>query len=850
MKLSIIARAKTLPNVFKENIAIFKKKRKRFLKSVKVRALVIYDKLLIFLQGPVVTTLKSLNRHFLAGKGHLNKFTSKALGPIYGNYVSVRERKRILTNQLEKEGERHKILAEILQHSKLIILYLVVFGLISYFADKLLTTELPLLRNLTIINQNFNLPSPEFIEIGLGIYVGAISAVLGLIVSLIAVGVQQTNERYSEKVSDFINRESVSDYFFSFLVFTDIYSIFVLIKLRMIPDLALISFLLASFFVSLSLLGILIFRTHYINSLKPLSLFRTIWQVCMGEFKIATNQKSYKYKSWSIIIHSRDNTNRHINILADLFRDLIRNEKWSDASYAPIILGYITRDYVEVKKFVDKERGWWFFQQYKEVKADDLTMYPIKANYELEGRGPLHIPSASQSWFEDKVKDLFEEMCSYIPSDKSFKLSKRISDGYKQILVGDYQEVSGDKPKLIPGAIQSQEFDIFESFLKSYLKFALTIDLSNSEISDNFINNYFTISEEMMNKWDIEKVISVAKSFYDGSQLNLDKSFHFDNNLPAYSRDVLINYWNQLEVEQKLEGKIVTPKKFLIAAIKHDLAEKRSETLTAYLTLFFDNSDVLIELFYKQKKYEYVGQFIKMQYEWISRLLYVGELELAEKFSHRIKNNIGYLRYLSKEIVVTLEMLEQAEKGFIVSLRKRLPKVFEVYVDILVMVLVIIRYEETDQNKVTRLMKLPLIWGGVAYLVSEFEQDFHYVSMLTKTLEKSFKPGWMIRTLEIVADMNIVANIFWETTRYSSWYMNELNAIERAVGVKPYSEAGAIGFSEIFDHPSPFIQNLAQWQLMTEERCEEGFVEWLKKREELKKVVLILKQYEQAKSTK
>ncbi|MGI5841263.1 MAG: DUF2254 family protein [Patescibacteria group bacterium] len=813
---------------------------KTALLSAKQAVIYFYDIFLQFLQGSFVQSVNKVYQFLVVAKNKTAHWLDLLAGPAYRKYVSFREQDRLWTYQLEKESEKHSIIRDILRHSRWIVTYLVIFFVISIFADRLFLWLLPHLRQIPFVTQNFSLPTANSVEVGLGIFVGAISAILGLIFALYSVGVQQTNERYSERVSDFINRESVSDYFFSFLIFTDIYSILILLKLHLIPGLPFVSFLMASGFVALSLLGILIFRSHYINSLKPLNLLQTIWRICREEFRVVTDQKSYKYKSWSIAIHARDNANRHIGILADLFRDLVRNEKWSDASYAPVILGHITRDYSESKKFIDKDRGWWFFQKYEQVKADDLTMFTIKANYELDARGPLHMPRTADSWLEDKVIDLLEEMATYIDSDKSFKLANRIIDGYKEFLVGDYEEQKGEKPKLIPGAIHIQEFGISQKGLKSFLKLWEKIDFTKTDISTNFINNYFAIAEGVMDEWNLDKAIAVADSFYVSDQLNNSREFRFDSGLPAYTRDILIEYWGRLEVEQQLEGKLVTPKDRFIDEVKEVLLQKRNEILTAYLTLIFDNSDLIIATLYKQKNHEYVGQFVKMQYEWVSRLLRLNETKTAEALASRIKKNAGYLAYLPRQVVIDMEMLEQVEKGFFVSLTTRSLALFDVYAKAAVLVLIIIRYGETDQNKLVRSMKLPLIWGGLAYLISEYEQDFRYVITLTQALEKSFVPGSMIQALEAVADLHITANIFWETTRYSSWYMGELNRIQRAVGLRPYRERGAIGYSEIFNHPSPFIQQLAQWEMMAEERCGEGFIDWLKKREEVKKLVSLV----------
>jgi hypothetical protein len=769
------------------------------------------------------------------------------LGSIYSRYTNFRENDRLRTYRIEKEVQDHTVIRDILRYSKQIIIYLVLIATLSFLLDWLFWSVFPYVRSSNWLIETFTLPSRSQIEVGLEIFVGAISAILGLIFAMYTVGVQLASDRYSEKVSSFIIQEPVTDYFFKFLIFTDLYSIIILLRLHLVSSLPLVSFFLASILVALSIMGILVFKSHYINSLKPLSLFQRLWRTCLDQFQLVTNPRNYKYKSWSLAIHGRDITNSNLNIYADLFRDLARNKNWNDASFGPVILGYILRDYLEVKKFVDKEKGWWFFEKYEQVKADDLNMFTIKANYELQGKGPLHIPKAAENWLEDKVIGFLEEMVLYIHEDKSGKLAGKIADGYKQFLVGNYEERRGQRPKLIPGAIQNQEFGTFDKGVVSFLQLWQKIDFTKADAATVFLNDYFAISEELLEPWEIEKTLSIAKLFYEGDQLDCSKHFLYQKDLPAYTRDILLNYWERLEVEQRLEGKLITPQERFVDEIKEVLNDKRKEIVTGYLTKFFDNSDLILKSLYQLKNYEYVGQFIKMQYEWVSRLLYLGDVEIAQTFAQRIKKNAAYIAYLPRQTVIDLELLEQIEKGFFVSLSERSKSLFEVYAPVAVLILIIIRTDENDQDKLFRLMKLPVIWGGITYLVSELEIDFDYVTCLSKALEGSFREGWMVQILEQVAELRPIRNIWWETTRYHSWYMNLLNKLRRELRIRPYQEPGALGFSERYDHPSLFIQELAAWELMDEEKCMEGFIDWLKlreenkKREEIKKLITVLK---------
>src|SRR5262249_9740705 len=80
----------------------------------------------------------------------------------------------------------------------------------------------------------FSFPDRGFLEVVLGISIGAISALLGLLFALYGVGFQITTEKYSSRVADYVNQEGVGNFFFQLLVFTDLYAIIVLLRVHVI----------------------------------------------------------------------------------------------------------------------------------------------------------------------------------------------------------------------------------------------------------------------------------------------------------------------------------------------------------------------------------------------------------------------------------------------------------------------------------------------------------------------------------------------------------------------------------------------------------------------------------------
>ena len=100
----------------------------------------------------------------------------------------------------------------------------------------------------------------------------------------------------------------------------------------------------------------------------------------------------------------------------------------------------------------------------------------------------------------------------------------------------------------------------------------------------------------------------------------------------------------------------------------------------------------------------------------------------------------------------------------------------------------------------------------------------------------------MFEIFEKITDLRLTRNIWWETTRYHSWYATILNKIRNSLARQHISD-GSFSFREQYNHPSAFIQQLAEWDLIGEEKSIDGFLEWLKEKERknmVKKLIIIL----------
>lgn len=770
---------------------------------------------------------------------------SRLLGKIHRWGKNRLELRRIRRFEIQGEIKEHKILPEIFKYSKWILLYLLFASLLAIVTDAIFSQVIGWLRGTSWLSDILSVPSKGAIGDALTAYIAAVSALLGLIFALYAVGFQLTTDRYSEKVTSFISNERVSSYFFRFMVFTDLFAVIVYLKLVMFDTTPIFSFGLATLLVATSFLGIIIFKNHYIEIIKPESMFSRLRELIWDSMNVVSTPGSYTNKSWSLATHARRHAQSNMRTMEALYRDLTRkgidrSQNWTDAAFAPLTAGHLLQGYSSLRKFINVDKPWWTAQKYEKVKSSDMNMYTIKLQHELKGTGPLIVPQNHPLWFEDRMFSFLEEITKDVVNDDSGQIFMNVSDAYKTALIGDQQKQVDEPPKTLPGAWQNQEFDIFERGFTAFLELWKKIDICTHKATVNYLNDYFMIVSELIEPWDIEGIMKIAESFYTGDQLNKSKKFLEDKDLPTFSRSVLKEYWERLEVEQELEGKIVTEKNHLLEEMKEVLTEKHSDLVDKYLIKAFDDSTEIIKKLAGCKKHELLTNFVKMQMEWISHLLYADQKDRADLYAQYVKDNSRYLLIVPQSVLEEEELLDQVEKGYFVSLIEERKDTFEAYSLAVSIVMMKGNWQQTDQNQVMRNLKQSLIHGSLAFVLSELRQDSFWVVTFTKNVEGMFKPGVFTKLLELVADIHDTRDIYWESTRYMNWERFMLGKIKSEVKETWVHEDGEIGYGTEYDHPSKFIRRLGDFDLLFNGRSKESYVEWLKKRQALKELLEVL----------
>lgn len=777
-------------------------------------------------------------------KSNLRRFIDNFLGRSYRLLQFQKEKFRVWRFNRLSDLRGNRITLEIIKHSKKLIFFIILFFIgttcLDYGVDYL--NSIVLQRNwLKIV---IGLPSYDFIELLLEIFIGAIAVVLGLIFALYSVGFQASTEKYTESVSSYINREPVGNYFFRLLIFTEIYNILLLIRLQFISVFPYSSFIISFLLVGLSLLGIVIFKDHYLVSIKPKSLFERMWSEFLEGIEVVSKRKSSFFKSWSIIRTTQIKVERLITTFFDLCDDLIRDKKLNEASIGIVIVGNILRDYVEKKRYIDTKYSWWFPEKYELVKATDMHMYSIKAHFEKEGKGILHLPKPNYSWLEDRILRRLEKVQRESDTDTDEQLLTGLIEGYKIILSGVALKDEKGKGLIAKGgAYQEQEFEVFEKCLKQFLNLSEKFDLNNENVLTDYINAYFTISHFVLEgfKWDL---LEIPLRKLGG----LKRETVEDLKLPSLFRQKLIDYHERLEVETELEGEIVTPIGWWEKEVTDILAQEEKHITDKYLQLFIDDSNKMIKRFIDTKNNLFLAHFMKVQYNWLNTLVCQDKIDLAEDCVQKISSNTFYIMTIGKETLETVELLEYLEYGVFPAVIRNNTILSKNYFRAITDTVIMLCRNEKNPEIVIEKYRLFLIIGGLTYLVAEFKQDFSVLKEYTKHLVELngilYKKGHFLDFFEALQKYNPTQLMFTETTKYHLWFVDicqQIDALPKMSERKP----GMFVCDEVARHPSQFIRELSVHGLYEEESCIEGFIEWLKKREQIKEIITILNQIQQ-----
>lgn len=679
-----------------------------------------------------------------------------------------------------------------------------------------------------------------------GLYLSAVNTIVGIIISLFTVGFQIASN-YSERVKYYalgnISSKIISPFFF---VVVSNFSIFILMNTS--DQLPRVSFLLSTALTIYSLYLVYFLIDKIIYGPQASYLFRKIFSEIKDGILVASSVGTYTYNSWSVIQNSRRQVIYLLNVQDDLRDDLKRLGANKESL---VYINAITEElrlYSDKRRYIDTKRAWWFPQQYVQAKANDPLMYPIKANYEIRGTGPLFTPKANMYWFEEQIADKLKNALSSLKNNFDPETAAALISSIDLLLSGDYsKDEFGKSQKTLLGTFENQEFYIFD---KAWEIFCDLFDLIKDKdtLFIEYLNCLFATALVVIEGYrsnSLEEYIERLVSADD--HLEMSKAELESLAVPTLAREVLTDYWERLEIEDRTEGKIITPIQWLKEEIILEYKKKANPYVEKYISALVKHSSDILQQLYKNKRYEDSAQILKLQLEWISRMIYLDKWEDAEKLSDSIKNNIAYIVNLPAEVTVKTELREQIEKGLLPSLVKRNKKLYDFYLRAFLIVFIFIRSQEKEPENIIKLMRIPVAVGGLAYLVSELDQEPFFVTQLMKYLEGViFVNGTTAEVLALAKD--IQKNLDYgqnfrliedESNRYRGFYRLVINEVQELP--EDWEQGrGEFGYNKTVKHPSRFIRRVGAWDLYDMYECMDDFVEWVKFREEIKKLIQTL----------
>lgn len=211
-----------------------------------------------------------------------------------------------------------------------------------------------------------------------------------------------------------------------------------------------------------------------------------------------------------------------------------------------------------------------------------------------------------------------------------------------------------------------------------------------------------------------------------------------------------------------------------------------------------------------------------------------------------------YLFYIPKEILAEFDFILQIEKVIFIAAIEGKLLLFKELTRSLILILNVLNQNsgnlsEAEQMAFIQRNRILVILGGFVYLVSEFEQNnallVEYVQIAEMIFSHNVFPDFIRLMAEVKESggLNMSLRLIQaETTRYHSWFgrMNwKIDQLPKTYDdIEHYS-----GLQEVADHPSRFIREISSDLAFLEDTIIDAFSEWVQKREELRKLIEILK---------
>lgn len=416
-----------------------------------------------------------------------------------------------------------------------------------------------------------------------------------------------------------------------------------------------------------------------------------------------------------------------------------------------------------------------------------------------------------------------------------------VIQAYQTMLCKDFS--NNTEKSLYQGAYENQEIDCFEKLFPEFL--LLYGKLNKEEDFVDYLNAYFAVGLTLVEGFKYEEYKNAIHSFYRDKE-EINRELLESSTLPTIFYNEILDYWDRIDLERSVEGRIITPVESLEKEMLDSVEQKEKEVFKKYFTQLLEHQDGLLKDLLSKKDYKNCAHLLKMRLEWVSRLFYLNKSAIAEEYAGKIFTCTFLFKALPKEIVVELEFLEEVEKVIFPAILEKKYVIFKELLAVLFLILATLNQDETNVDNIIYRNRLVVILGGFLFLQSEFEQNrsalIEYSKLLSILYTEEALPGKIefIGKLKEVGGIDISTKLInWEIARYHNWFMSIYHKIlalpKIYADVEHYS-----GLQEVADHPSSFITRISYGLADVEDESVEGFVDWIKKRREAQGLLKVL----------
>jgi len=751
--------------------------------------------------------------------------------------------------------QRLQITGEMVRPQVTLVLEAIVLALACSVPDWLLTRGMSVMPSLSrydaFVLSHVPLFGDKSAPSFFALVAGAVGAMLGLVLALYGIGLQQNLTTYSHEVVTHASKDPVTQTYFRLIVFTEVYCLVAWVRYRTLGPGTGVALVVSFLLAVVSFVGLLRYREFLVSSLHPASLIRQLTREVYESISYVTTGNSILYKSWSIAQGCRDRASLAFDIADQLFIDLSASPRQKEN--ARLIAHFATTCWLEYsvkKSILDQERGAWFPVKNKPFSSADTTQMTLNLVFESEGRGTVSYPTPDLGWFEDRCLHILQMSVSSPLFLQNGEWQATVLSSAKELLSGHYErDFHGFWKQIQPGLVQQWEFEQASRILVlasgALTSCEPTSAIMNWEEWTNMIGAWGACVADGQDYPQFQQELSHLVN--SKSRLRCARAYYVELQIPVLLHDLLLKVRDQLAVEECAEGFVITPPKWVIetAAKEVDVLERSQQA--KILDELIKLQDRVIAIGIQRSIPNVLPWNLKVRLAWIIKLNNHDRLDIAEQHP-QWWNALSTDLALDGTCVRQTDLRTTTEVALFAAAIKRAAGLAKSLAHLWILDVAALESQyrqaaksvnSTESGQATmnlaELRRARLVVGGYLYGLAELDSNYAVLDCYVKDLlDKAGNLESLIADLERLSIHSIYGQIrstselgIRELDRYHPLYRH----LFEEIGKLPRSSSDVM--SDLWEsdiiHPSAFVRRLGpRLQYLEIDDFAEGFLDWLR----------------------